>query len=264
MSIRGSPTDRSGCRDPSPPVPFTNCSHSRSAGRTDSGISPSSESFDDPTRSLMRSCENCGAALGPGERYRSCLTCRFGSFGTLADCAVAILEKEETALPTWDITRQVNHDHYRYRASADANTLGHRLRWDARICWGGRAVYGLYRHGLLPGAQDLGTAAAIYLFVSNTSLHYEKLWFATKNSGYSASPVSLYYGLRRAEAQHLVERSRDGDWRRRPRELVSEGDIADMLGATRRETRRILERTRAQLDNGLDVSRKRRMGVAES
>jgi hypothetical protein len=212
----------------------------------------------------VRSCENCGAELGPGERYRSCLSCRFGSFATLADCAVAVLENEETALPTWDISRQVNHDHYRYRVWADANTLGPRLRWDARICWGGRAIYGLYRHGLLPGAQDLGTVAAIYLYVSNVSLHYEKLWFAMKNSGYSASPVSVYYGLRRAEAQHLVERSRNGDWRRRPREIVSEADVADMLGATRRETRQILERTRAQLDDGLDLSRKRRTGAARS
>jgi DNA-binding PadR family transcriptional regulator len=103
--------------------------------------------------------------------------------------------------------------------------------------------------------------AAIYLYVSNQSLHYETLWFALKNSGYSASPASIYYALRRAEDQGFVERSWNGDWRGRSRRLLSEADVARMLGATRRQTRPILDRTRAQLDTALDVSRRRRRGV---
>ena len=158
----------------------------------------------------MRQCEACCAIFGPGERNRRCVRCGRRRVYSVSDRAIAVLEQAETALPYWDVRRLIERD---YGATTAASLLG-ALRWDARACWAGKARYGLYRHGLLPGARDLGTVAAIYLYASSATLHYRDLWFAMQHVGYSANAESVYYALRRAQYEGLVERTRFGDWRR--------------------------------------------------
>jgi hypothetical protein len=124
------------------------------------------------------------------------------------------------------------------------------LSTDSRTCWGGKGVYGLYRHGLLPLTSDLGTVAAIHLYASGLSLHYKDIWFAMRHTGYRSTAESVYYGLRRVEGEGLVERTAWGDWRS-PRRGLRRDRIERLLGANRRDTREILRRTDELMDAGL-------------
>src|SRR5207244_4068903 len=88
------------------------------------------------------------------------------------------------------------------------------LGQDSRTCWGGKGIYGLYRHGLLPGVRDLGSAAAVFLYVTGLALDYREVWFVLRHAGYRSEEVSIYYALRRAQSYGLVSRTWGGSWRR--------------------------------------------------
>jgi hypothetical protein len=164
----------------------------------------------------------------------------------LADWAVSVLEQAEVPLAHWDIKRLIERTY----SNVHPGSLLMTLSSDPRTCWGGKGVYGLYRHGLLPRVSDLGTVAAVYLYASGTTLHYKDLWFGMRHVGYKSTTESVYYGLRRVEGQGLVERNQWGDWRRPPRGLRRDR-IEYLLGASRRDTREILTRADEQLHHGL-------------
>jgi hypothetical protein len=150
---------------------------------------------------VIDECPYRGSLLGPAENPLGCLTCRGGGSGSNRDDVIEVLEQSEIPLPHWDIKRVLDRD----RAYSVHN--GSLLVWlgqDGRACWGGKGIYGLYRHGLLPGVRDLGTPAALYLYVTDLVLDYREVWFVMKNSGYRSEEVSIYYALRRAEQYGLV------------------------------------------------------------
>jgi hypothetical protein len=96
---------------------------------------------------------------------------------------VAVLEQADTPLATWDIEREA-------RVS-----LGRRVRFnyagdDGRLCWAGRRVWGLYRHGLLPGVRTVSKAAAIYIHAAG-QIETKPLYFVMRRVGYTISPNTL-------------------------------------------------------------------------
>jgi hypothetical protein len=209
----------------------------------------------------MIACPYCGAQLGPAESALGCLTCRGGGDGSNQDDIVAVLEHSDIPLPHWDIKRLLDKN----RGYPVHN--GSLLVWlanDPRACWGGRGIYGLYRHGLLPGVRDLGTAGAIFLHVTGRALHYSQLWFVMKYAGYRSEELSIYYALRRAEEQGLVQRAWGGEWRRPPHEQLPDTRLKRLLGARGRDFELVLERTERQLQQALLERHRRLRGAHES
>src|SRR3954462_10649270 len=99
---------------------------------------------------MNRQCRGCGAVLGPQESAR-CVTCRKHSPTDNFDIVVAVLEQSDAPLAPWDIERHA-------RAEFARNVWLDGLGWDPRLCYAGRSVWGLYRHGLLPGVRTLSKA----------------------------------------------------------------------------------------------------------
>ena len=46
-----------------------------------------------------------------------------------------------------------------------------------RFCWGGQSLYGLARHGLIPGARSLAEAAYAVLLAAPRELYFEEVDF---------------------------------------------------------------------------------------
>ena len=211
----------------------------------------------------MRNCALCGAVFGPAERQNKCLTCAQTPVWRLADQAVSVLEEAELPLKHWDIRRLIEGEH----GYVHPGSLLVALAGDSRVCWGGKGIYGLYRHGLLPRLRDLGTVAAVYLYAAGISLHYRDIWFVLQYSGYKANPESVYYALRRVAHDRLVERVGQGDWRS-PNPEVPASRIASLLGANSVDTREVLLRAGEQWRAGLvelerRVDRRPPLGPAE-
>ena len=204
---------------------------------------------------MIGNCSYCGALLGPAESMYGCLTCRGARDGSNQDDIVAVLERSDVPLPHWDIKRLIDRER-RYPIHN-----GSLLVWvsqDRRACWGGRGIYGLYRHGLLPGVRDLGAAAAVFLYATDLSLDSSQLWFALKHSGYRSEEASIYYALRRAESQGLAARTGGGRWRRPTREALPEARVKRLLGVVGQDFSAVIARTTAQLEEAL-AERQRRL-----
>lgn len=203
---------------------------------------------------MIGKCPYCAAALGPAESSLGCLTCRAAGSGSNRDDIVEVLEQSEIPLPHWDIKRILDRD----RGFAVHN--GSLLVWlsqDARTCWGGKGIYGLYRHGLLPGVRDLGSAAAVFLYVTDRPVDYSELWFVLKYAGYRSEEISIYYALRRAEDYGLVVRTGGGRWRRPTREQLPEAKVRRLLGVRGADLETVLERTESQLESAQRERRRR-------
>lgn len=202
---------------------------------------------------MIRPCPFCGAVLGPSESAAGCLTCRGGGDGSNRDAVVAVLERSERPLPHWDVKRILERDQG-YRV-ADGSILA----WlaDPRACWGGKGIYGLYRHGLLPGVRDLGAAASVFLYATERILHHSELWFAMRYAGYQAEEASVYYALRRAATADLVHDSWTG-WRRPPRNQLPLARLKRSVGARGRDFELVIERAGQQVEAAL-AERSRRL-----
>lgn len=70
------------------------------------------------------------------------------------------------------------------------------LSQNKRFCWGGRALYGLARHGLVPGARSLAEAAYAVLLAAPRELHVEEVDFVLEQLNYRFNPDSLLHHLR--------------------------------------------------------------------
>ena len=64
---------------------------------------------------------------------------------------------------------------------------------------GGRGIYGLYRHGLIPGPRRLLDVGRFLLFVADGPLEVTALEFPMKRIGYRFHPMSLSHALTVAE-----------------------------------------------------------------
>ena len=152
---------------------------------------------------MIGHCPRCGAELGPAEDPRGCLTCRGIRPSSNRDRVVAVLETSDVPLAYWDVQRMLagNGD-----GPVHEGTL---LVWrsaDDRTCWGGPGIYGLYRHGLIPGIRDLGAAASVFIHAAETYLSQDEARFVLQHVGYRFQSTSIYLALRRVEDEGLLER----------------------------------------------------------
>jgi hypothetical protein len=113
---------------------------------------------------------------------------------TLANVAYSALCHRELAQPvkTHDVVRFAVPDYNgnpRYSMNVALST-------DKRFCWGGRALYGLARHGLIPGARSLAEAAYAVLLAAPRQLHVEEVDFVLEQLNYRFNRDSLLHHLR--------------------------------------------------------------------
>lgn len=135
----------------------------------------------------MRKCPTCACDLGPWEDDQ-CLTCSGGFRFSIHDRAIGVLERASQPLAWWDVKRHLDSQNRGRVVDATASQV---LADDLRACWSGRGIYGMYRHGLLPGVRDLGRVAGIYIHVSDTALTIEEIYFIMRHVGYRFSFGSL-------------------------------------------------------------------------
>jgi hypothetical protein len=69
---------------------------------------------------------------------------------------------------------------------------------DRRFCWAGKGLYGLYRHGPLPGPRNLEEVARVVLVAAGEALNYEVVDFCLKQLGYRYSIASLRNSVSRS------------------------------------------------------------------
>jgi hypothetical protein len=215
----------------------------------------------------MRRCPTCGSELGPLESRLGCITCRgrkrvafknliYPSL-SLADRAVASLEQSDISLASWDIRRLIDRGREDPTHPASLMSL---LGTDRRFCWAGRGMYGLYRHGLLPGARDLHDVGLFYLFASDRPLDTEELCFVIRNAGYRFTDSSLMVALVRYRAP--LDRDHHGRWFINKTEPKCREFMANLIELKAGETfDAVLSRTAEQVRAGL-AEMSRRLGPA--
>ncbi len=139
-------------------------------------------------------CDACGASMSPWEG-EICLTCRLHRPRWLsnADAAVFLLEKEQSAVTTYDLVRGMRRE---FGWRIPKASLAVALSTDRRCCWAGRSLYGLYRHGLFPGPRNLAGIATIFLYSHREPMKTEFLGFAMQYAGYRFQQASLHNALR--------------------------------------------------------------------
>jgi hypothetical protein len=136
----------------------------------------------------MRRCLACKAELGPWEDDE-CRTCSGAYNAAIRDRAISVLETADQPLAWWDVKRHLDREG-RWDPVRPATT-SQVLADDPRACWAGKGVYGLYRHGLLPGLRDLGRAAGVYIHASDKALTVDEVRFILRHVGYRFSADSL-------------------------------------------------------------------------
>jgi hypothetical protein len=139
----------------------------------------------------------CSAEHGPWES-EPCPASRReqGGWFTNADAAVYVLETGPGPLTVYDIQRGIRREFGWAPSKASLNVS---LANDRRCCWGGRGIYGLYRHGLIPGPRRLADVGRFLLFVADGPLEAPALEFAMKRMGYRFHRMSLAHALARAD-----------------------------------------------------------------
>lgn len=144
----------------------------------------------------MRACSKCGVALGPWEDD-PCLTCavrRPVHWLSNADAALLIVEQEERPVSTYDVIRGIRRE---FGWTISMASIAAALAGDLRFCWGGRSLYGLYRHGLFPGPRNLAGVAKLFLYSHAAPLDTELLAFVMRFGGYRFQQASLRQALDR-------------------------------------------------------------------
>lgn len=167
---------------------------------------------------MISQCPYCDALLGPAEDSRGCLTCTGVELATNLDRVTAALEKAGTPVAHWDVHRLMEHD----GSHVHPGSVQVWLSSEPRACWAGPGLYGLYRHGLLPGLRDLGALAAVFLLATELALSHDEIYFVLRHAGYRFQITSLNAALARAAGQGLV--CWYGTWR------ASSFDAASLLG----------------------------------
>ncbi|MEJ7784326.1 MAG: hypothetical protein WKF96_05930 [Solirubrobacteraceae bacterium] len=155
----------------------------------------------------MTRCPKCQADLGPAEDPAGCITCT-GRRPMTADARIlAVLEQSPGPLAYWDIQRLLAKDPAP-RLLADA-TITQTLGWSHRFCWAGKGLYGLYRHGLLPGPRGLSAVAGVFVHAGDRSMTLDELQFVLRNVGYRFAPGSLEPALWRDTSGNMFTSGRE-------------------------------------------------------
>src|SRR5690242_17970915 len=100
---------------------------------------------------MIGTCDDCNAQRGPWEDgVCPVVRAKHGWFLSTADLAVHVLEESDTALTVYDIKRSIRRD---LGIDIGQQALQASISSDRRFCWAGKGLYGLYRHGLIPGPR---------------------------------------------------------------------------------------------------------------
>jgi hypothetical protein len=141
---------------------------------------------------MIGTCKQCKAERGPWED-ESCpaLRAERGWQLNVPDLAVQVLERSDTPLTIYDVRRSIRRD---FGVEVSQATLQVHISADRRFCWAGKGLYGLYRHGLIPGPRSLAGIARMFLY-SHGPLNHSSLEFAMKYAGYRFQSASLNSAL---------------------------------------------------------------------
>lgn len=151
----------------------------------------------------MTHCSRCDAELSAWEVVEAddigvtpcwCEGVPQGVRRTLANVAYSELCHVALAQPVkvHDVARFVEPN---YRGNPRYSING-ALSMDRRFCWGGRGLYGLARHALIPGARNLADAAYAVLLAAPRKLHVEEVDFVMEQLNYRFNSGSLLHHLR--------------------------------------------------------------------
>jgi len=140
---------------------------------------------------VITQCDHCQADRGPSELGVCPVQAGNVRWMTVPDLAVYALERSEQPLTLYDITRVIRRETGR---TVNGATLQVSISNDPRFCWAGKGLYGLYRHGLIPGPRSLAGIARVFLF-SHGSMTHDELEFVMKGAGYRFQGASLNQAL---------------------------------------------------------------------
>lgn len=143
----------------------------------------------------MAKCCGCGAEIGPTEppgcpAHRR----RLGQHLTNGDAAVLALEMADGPISLYDIRRTFQRE---FGWTPGELSLNATVAQDQRCCWAGRGIYGLWRHGLVPGPRRLLDVVRIVLHAHGSELTQDELTFTLRHLGYRFRPASLHHVLAR-------------------------------------------------------------------
>lgn len=142
-------------------------------------------------RLIFGGCSQCRAPLGPWDE-QLCVSHRTDTSTSIAGLAAAVLEQSEQPLPVHDVARIIKRDRGVVVQRGSLTSIMGAERW---FCWAGKGVYGLYRHGLLPGPRTLAGIACFVLASQERPLHFDRLSFLMKWAGYRFQYQSLANAL---------------------------------------------------------------------
>lgn len=131
-------------------------------------------------------CEQCDAVLSKWEQGRC--ACSGPRWGTINEVLYAIACSATKPLHARDFIRNAERDYGMHLNQATAVAA---LAIDPIFCWAGKGVYGLYRHGPLPGPRKLEEVTRMVLVAAGAPLTYEIVDFCMKRFGYRYSLASL-------------------------------------------------------------------------
>lgn len=169
----------------------------------------------------MMRCSRCNAEVSAWETLGAgglgvtpcwCEGVPRGVSRTLANVAYAELCHQDLAQPVkiHDVVRFVEP---KYNGSP-RYSINVALSKDKRFCWGGRGLYGLARHGLIPGARSLAEAAYAILLAAPRQLHVEEVDFVMEQLNYRFNTDSLLHHLRGYTANRWDLRFQIDYWNR--------------------------------------------------
>jgi len=138
-------------------------------------------------------CDRCGAILSDWEQGRC--ACKGPSNETNREVLYAVACAADEPLHIRDYVRAAERDFGVHMSSPTATAV---LSPDRRFCWASKGVYGLYRHGPLPGPRTLEQATRIVLVAAGRPLNYEVVDFCLKRLGYRYNIASLRNGVYRS------------------------------------------------------------------
>lgn len=141
---------------------------------------------------MIGTCKQCKAEQGPwDDEPCPVLKAELGWQLNVPDLGVHVLERSATPLTIYDIKRSIRRD---LGIDVSQDTLQVHVSADRRFCWAGRGLYGLYRHGLVPGPRSLAGIARMFLY-SHGPLKHTSLEFVMKYVGYRFQSASLNNAL---------------------------------------------------------------------
>ncbi len=140
----------------------------------------------------MKTCVACGYILSPWEGY--CL-CTGTHFDNLRDTLYAVACRVQQPIRVADFARLADAElGVKVHLPSAFATLGA----DNRLCWAGQGMYGLLRHGPIPGPRTLEGATRIVLHLHGRPLTIDAIDFVLRQLKYRFNPISLRSAISRS------------------------------------------------------------------